>query len=71
MDYENSACGVKCETKQCEPVDIKTSLTQKIRHYDSVIKEYQERARVKREQLKLISKDKNLEAYLNLNRRYY
>lgn len=55
-------------SKQVEVCDIKTSIKQNIKWLENSIKEYQEKLRIDQEKLKLIKKNKDLEAYINLDR---
>ena len=48
--------------------DIKAELNCEIHAIQNEITNWQERLRIATEKLKLVTKDKNLEAYLNLNR---
>ena len=49
-------------------VDIKTELTSEAAHLKKQIQEYTERLRIVNEKYRLVNKNKDLEAYLNLTR---
>lgn len=56
------------ETLTGERLDIKTELKRQIAKIEAQINEYQESLRVAKAKLKLIEKNSDLEAYLNLDR---
>lgn len=68
------ASGVGCAKQECDTPrrdDIKTQIQRSIECFEVQIKEYQEKLRIEKEKLRLINKNKDLEAYLNLNRNNY
>lgn len=69
MCYDTASEMPKTRNGRLERIDIRKEIEQEILHCDVVIDDMKERKRIAEEKIKLFNKNKELEAYLNLDRR--